>query len=248
MKDLRRVVIIAAVVTLIGEAAAGSLHKIWDFNAGNGMAVSGVPLGVFALSFSPDGQRVVAVAGHSVHEEFILVLYASAPQTNPKRLDVNPQTLEETPSWSSAGQHFVLGRAIVDSSNGTTCSLPEGREFFFVGPAQVAGQQSEPTRLSFFDSDCHASGTSEFGKYWDVYDASAERRLLCIWQHSYTGVYSRWHPKSQALYLGEPKAVSVGKQTKPSLQIGPYRVAISPDGEYVAEGGAGTLSLYKIEP
>jgi hypothetical protein len=28
----------------------------------------------------------------------------------------------------------------------------------------------------------------------------------------------------------------------------PFQVAISPDGEYIAEGGNGIVRLYKIEP
>ena len=372
MKSCERVVIIVAVVTLVGRiAAAGSLSKVWDFNtgdvAGTGTSASSVPLGVFALSFSPDGEHIVAVVGRSRREEFILALGASAPQTNRKRLDINPQIWELDPymydrlSWSTSGQHLVLGRMIVNLSNGNVCSLPEGDGFFFVGPSEVVGRELKTKttiRLSFFDLDCHGTHTLDLGSGWDLYDASAERGLLCLWQFSYTGVYAQqvvsimdagtnkilrrlplppaetapsvtmqrfadngkavcgvggrdwrrtvrcedvdtgreigaakgytaldvrtalrakrailsdygrkldgdlqwvegslkkravwdfgtgkelvsWRPKSQTLYSGEPR---------PYSDTGPYRFAISPDGEYVVEGGAGTLSLYKIEP
>ena len=79
---------------------------------------------------------------------------------------------------------------------------------------------------------------------WDV--GSLKKRV--VWDFGTGQELASWHPKSQALYLGEPKAVSVGRHAGPYWETGPYRAAISPDGRYVAEGGAGTLSLYKIEP
>jgi WD40 repeat protein len=364
-----RVVIIVAAVTLIGRiAAAGGLRKVWDFNTGDGVrdgtGGSGAALGVFALSFSPDGQSIAAVVGRSAGDEFVLILDAGAPQANNKRLNVNPRiwgldsTFPNQLSWSPSGQQLLLGRTIVELSNGNTCSLPEGimpPEFLFAGPTQVAGKQWKPMRLSFFDLDCHATAQVDFGNdLWQIYGASADRGLLLIWQqhrhsagsiqrvvslleagskkiirelpwpdgerfaYSSDGVcgvggrdwhrtvscvdvdtdkqlavttgwnapdiqtalharravlsdYSRrldwidgvwrvgslkkrvvwdfgtgkelasWHPKSQSVFMGAYPITDVGHAQ-------PFQFAISPDGEYVVEGGAGVLTLYKIEP
>ena len=198
MNGCGRVAIIVAMATFIGRfAAAERLDKVWEVDLGEGAANltggSDVPLGVFALSFSPDGQRIAVVVGRSVIEQYILILGVGAPQTDRKRIEVNPKIwgrdlgLNDRLWWSSSGQHFALGRTVV-GLNGNTCSLPESAGSFFVGPAQVAAPVS--TRLSFFDSDCHATGTLELGKNWRILDVSADRRLLCIWQYNYTGVHS----------------------------------------------------------
>jgi hypothetical protein len=50
-----------------------------------------------------------------------------------------------------------------------------------------------------------------------------------------------WRPQVQSYDFPFPKGPA--KRTDE-----PYRFAISPDGQYIVEGGSGTLHLYKIEP
>ena len=58
-------------------AAAGNLRKVWDFEAG-------AP-GVYALSFSPDGQHIAAVVGPAWDKQFVLVLAAADPNVKRRR-------------------------------------------------------------------------------------------------------------------------------------------------------------------
>jgi hypothetical protein len=109
---------LAMVAAMSRMADAGQLRKIWDFNIGedvrDGAGGSGAALGVFALSLSPDGKRIVAVVGRSEREESVLILDASAPQGNTKRLDVNPRFRDDGPtqysrlSWSSSVSTLCL--------------------------------------------------------------------------------------------------------------------------------------------
>jgi hypothetical protein len=49
-----------------------------------------------------------------------------------------------------------------------------------------------------------------------------------------------WQPKIEETIIGTSEFRQVVRK--------PYRFAISPDGEYIIEGGAGELILRKIEP
>jgi hypothetical protein len=50
-----------------------------------------------------------------------------------------------------------------------------------------------------------------------------------------------WRPRFQDVISGFAPLNAVPRPE-------PYCFAISPDGEYIIEGGAGILTLYKIEP
>jgi hypothetical protein len=368
LKFGRQLGVALATAVVIGRIAeAGQLRKVWELNARefarNETEASVAALGMFALSFSPDGHRIAAVVGRSWREEFILILDVADPHGKTRRLDVNPKIWESdptsysSPSWSSSGGQILLGHTIVQVPSGNACSLPEGAMFpgfFFIGDAQVAGKEWNPTRLSFYDLDCHHTGIWVPANDWDIYDTFAEQSLICIRQDTHDGggtkrqvlvidsaskkmvkqlpwpslvrfadrgkaicgvggtpwhltvgclnldtgkelgttkgwtaldlrtasraprvvlsEYGRkldwfvdwfwyvgslkkrvvwdfrtgkelvtWHPKSQTVFLGDfPNAV-VGRPQ-------PLRFAISPDGEYVVEGGAGVVTLYTIEP
>ena len=56
-----------------------------------------------------------------------------------------------------------------------------------------------------------------------------------IWDFGTGELLASWHPKWHKAKVGV-------------LSITPYSCAISPDGEYLVEGGSGILTLYKIEP
>jgi hypothetical protein len=191
-------VILVASATLIGRAAAaGGLRKVWDFSVRDGD--SGTALPVFALSFSPDGHRIGALVGRSYRETFVLVLDASTPQVGNKRIAINPEILGSDEfsshlSWSPSGRQILVGRTIVELSNGNNCSLPKGTMapgFMFAGPTRVAGEQRKPMSLSVFDLDCRTTAQLDLGDdLWNLYDASAERGLVLIWKQHYHGIGS----------------------------------------------------------
>jgi hypothetical protein len=80
---------------------------------------------------------------------------------------------------------------------------------------------------------------SDYSRKLDWIDAVSrvgglKRRV--VWDFGTGKQLASWRPRSQTVFLGAYR------------QSLPYEFAISPDGEYVIEGGAGTLTLYKIEP
>ena len=79
---------------------------------------------------------------------------------------------------------------------------------------------------------------SDYSRKLDWIDAvsrvgALKRRV--VWDFETGKLLVSWHPKSQTV-LGA---------YQPSQ---PYAFAISPDGEYVIEGGAGAMTLYRIVP
>ena len=80
-------------------------------------------------------------------------------------------------------------------------------------------------------SDYHRKWDAE----WSEHDEVFQGRV--VWDFKSDKELLRWQPGSQSWDSG------------PSLHNkGPFRFAMSPDGEYVAEGGNGIVHLYKIEP
>jgi hypothetical protein len=71
---------------------------------------------------------------------------------------------------------------------------------------------------------------------WFWYPGSLKKRS--VWDLETGTEIVSWRPKTQSVLLQE-------RPYKPVEQ--PYRFAISPDGAYVVEGGAGLVSLYRIK-
>jgi hypothetical protein len=196
LRVVRQLGLALAIAAGMTNAVNGArLQKLWRVNVDG--ATSGTLPKVFALSFSPDGQRILAVVGQSWREEFVVIMEANDPQAPRRRLDINPMIWEQEPSswfplagsevvrWSPTGQQVLLGRAMVKLSNGSSCSLPEATlapGYFFLGPAQIVGRAANPRRLSFFNLDCQLTATSDLHDDWNIFDASADRGQLCIRQ------------------------------------------------------------------
>jgi WD40 repeat protein len=184
-------------------AEAGSLRKVWDFDAR-------AP-GVYALSFSPDGRYVAAAVGRSWQDEFVLILDVTGPQANRRRLDINPDILDVGPYarhhswWSPSGRELVLGHTRVQLLDGKACSLPDAvfyPGYLFVGQDRLVAQSSKPigtllagpasTRLGqlfliLSTSHCGSEGSWNPGQEY-LLDASADRGLVCVRQGSGTSI------------------------------------------------------------
>jgi hypothetical protein len=72
--------------------------------------------------------------------------------------------------------------------------------------------------------------------FW--YPGSVGRRVVWDFRHGQELV--KWTPKAQKIITG-----AYGSASPPQRE--PYQFDISPDGEYIVEGGAGVVTLYKIE-
>jgi WD40 repeat protein len=147
---------------------------------------------VYAVSFSPDGQRLAAVVGESVQRESLLFANVANPRTNGVKYEARTQIddldIGVPPiSWSPSGDAIALG-SFVYTPGGRTCELPPS-PFLFFGANSAAGLDAAliryhtakaPSHLLFFSSDCQDAGTLEvpYGRY--IADASADRGLLCL--------------------------------------------------------------------
>jgi len=70
---------------------------------------------VFSLSFSPDCLRIAAVVGQSAREQYVLILDAANPESNQKKIQVNPNMWVSNSarvSWSSSGQQVLFNKTI----------------------------------------------------------------------------------------------------------------------------------------
>jgi len=79
---------------------------------------------------------------------------------------------------------------------------------------------------------------SDYSRKFNLIDgvwALGSLRKRVVWDFRSKKDLVRWKPGTQ-------QALSYASTTQP------YRYDISPDGQYIIEGGAGTLSLYRIEP
>ncbi len=71
------------------------------------------------------------------------------------------------------------------------------------------------------------------------YEHTATFNGRVVWDFGTGREIASWHPESQSYLL----------PSKPPRRITePFRFAISPDGNYIAEGGNGVIRLYKVEP
>jgi hypothetical protein len=171
-------------LAVIGTIHAGTLRKIWDFEAG-------AP-GVYALGFSPDGKHIAAVVGPAWDKQFVLVLDAADPGANTMRFEINPMGLGGI-SWSPSSQQIMIGSTRLRLQDGKTCSVQDGAGLpSFVGEDRLVAQAIRPvgpltTRireghsfLIFFDSDCHSAGSWDLPVEQSLLAISADRGLLFV--------------------------------------------------------------------
>ena len=189
----RRLSFAWAALATIGTSHAGTLRKIWDFDAG-------APV-VYDLRFSPDGQRIAAVVGRSWQDEFVLVLGARDAQDNKRRIEIDPSELvpyaSRYLSWSPSGQQLFIGDTGLHLADGKTCSLQDMAGLRFIGENQLIEQKirSIPSHtpggtpfnigqhfLSFVDSGCRSGGVWDLPDEDALFDASADRGLICVRQ------------------------------------------------------------------
>lgn len=114
----------------------------------------------------------------------------------------------------------ATGMTIAEASN-----INDGQPIFAAeSTSRIVAHDVVPVRVPFTGGE---------------YGTILKRRV--VWDFQTNTEIASWAPPTQTydFYLG----------TDPPERIKePYRVAISPDGEYIVEGGQGILRMYKIEP
>jgi hypothetical protein len=198
LNPVRRGAFLLALLSVSGGVAgAGRLLKVWEFKVGKEAQPSKDPASspphVYALSFSPDGQRVAAVVGESTQQESLVFINTAGPDTNGARYDLRSPIAESEEismpaiSWSVSGEAIALG-SFVFTSDGRTCQLPPS-QFLFFGATHAAGVDAAvvryhtgnvPWHLLFFHAECQDVGTWEIPYDRYISDASADRGLLCL--------------------------------------------------------------------
>jgi WD40 repeat protein len=183
---------IATLVVASTTAEAGSLRKMWDFDAG-------AP-GVYALSFSPDGQRIAVVVGRSWRDESLVVLNVTDPKADPKHIEIPNMTVPRL-SWSPSGQQLAAAEKVIRLGDGKSCSLPEDAGWpLFLGDDRLVAASVKPIGplvpgsriprvghpvIAFFSADCQSTDSWGLSPDSSVMDISTERGLICIRQYGY---------------------------------------------------------------
>jgi hypothetical protein len=184
----------------IHSACPGDLRKLWEFNAGRfGAESSGEALGVFSLSFSPDGRRIAAVVGKAWDQQYLLLMDAADPRSKTVRIDVNPTIWESDIGgsinlpWSPSGDYLLLGRHLLQVDRAATCELPTS-DFLFLSDRQLVGRSAAQRKLGLYSVDCKS--IREWPESNDVlFDSSPERGLICV-RHDTYGAGTQEHTVS----------------------------------------------------
>ena len=222
-----------------GTASAGRLRKVWDYSVESvarwGERPANPLTHVYAVSFSPDGQRLAAVVGKSMDQESLVLVDRANPGTNGARYEVHTpfggepelSVLQSGISWSLSGAAIAL-MSIVSTSDGKACPLPQ-QTFFFFGADYVAGLDptsmrrhtgNMPERLLFFDAACQDDGTWEIPYGWYISDASADRGLLCLLLISPPGVRPGQPETLEVLVASPSDRTFIHRWSIPAVHLG----------------------------
>jgi hypothetical protein len=180
-----------ALQTPLGFAA--SLSKVWEVDlrkmvhAGSGMT----EFPVFALRFSPDGQKLAVIADvYSVNRDRksrLLVIDAAYPAAAPREFEVEYGIKDgELPlnfGWAPSGKIVYALGTVVHLETGQTCTLPNQSVFIGDNVAILAlptPPNYSSTPLRFYSQNCQETGHWDVPEAWLISGVSAERSLLSV--------------------------------------------------------------------
>lgn len=200
---LRLMLILAITASIAQAEEQWGLHTIWRLNLADIVTErnesGGTKLGVFGLSFSPDGQQIAVVTGHPWDEEYVLILNIADPETKARILDVKPgysQIVADyslSVSWSMSGEQILLGHTLYQMPEKISCFVsPFDRgetikDLYFSAANEFIG--SSWNRLLFYNFACQVTLNVESENGCSIVDVSAERKLLCIANKTLNEVY-----------------------------------------------------------
>ena len=179
-----------------GNLRGGTLEKVWEVDLKK--ALKGEHLGarqsyrVEKLSFSPDGQQIVAHLGALGETKVLFRVQDQAV------LGVFDGDIYGTFAWSPDSQIIYSGRHVVRLADKETCDLPRAVSPKFVGKDSLVAlfvgtvpltpdgkvdfnlQHRGPAHLRLFDLNCQEQDSWEVPSNWLIGDASPDRGLLSI--------------------------------------------------------------------
>jgi WD40 repeat protein len=220
---------------------AGVVNRTITPPTGNRPAVARPFLDVFDSGCQSAGVPDVSIGGlfdASAERGMICVRLS----THASIMDASGRTvLREFPSlgWKGPVRFADSGKAI--------CGVigPEWQVSVSCLDVDTAKELATTKEFAYLEinSSLHARRVvlSDYGRKFDFIElgwglGSLEKRI--VWDFGTNKDLVSWSPRSQkVITLGRPLGWSQ-----------PYAFDISPDGEYIVEGGAGTVSLYRIEP
>jgi hypothetical protein len=172
-------------------------------------------------------------------------------------IDVNSKkAVRQLPTWRRSTESSVMPLIFVNPTFadwGKAFCWMRGSEWHrVVGCSTVDQGQTLAATKGWNDPDVRtAIGSlraviSDYVKKLDLIDLFWYRgslRKRVVWDFQSRKEILHWKPKTQKVVIQASSAVA------PTLpQTTPYQFEISPDGEYILEGGAGVVSLYRIVP
>jgi hypothetical protein len=210
------------------------------------VAALSIDQNVQAYDISAERNLIFVTQNVFSNDKIVRNLQFAVDAANGKLLPIFPDPVSTTPS---VGAHVIAGAQYADTGQGV-CGLhgeiwDRTVECFAVDTSVLVGETkgwSHPTiRTALKASRVVISDYRRKLDWIDLfwYPGSVRRRV--VWDFRSGKELVKWTPKTQNLFTDAgPYA------TAPQSQ--PHQFDISPDGGYIVEGGAGVVSLYKIEP
>jgi len=195
--------VIAVAIAWDGPTHAETLKKIWDLDLRRVLDAKGVShtraLPVFALRFSPDGQRLAAVidryGAKGAEKSRLLVVEVGHPQQDSHVFEVEAGAddalnggPDPTFGWAS-GEVVHAGSKLIRLGSGPLCGLTGngvfvGKDLAMARDPSDFGPSRDWTKLvshfAFFSAECRREGNWEVPEDWYISDASSDRGLLSI--------------------------------------------------------------------
>ena len=164
---------------------------------------------------------------------------------------MNPQTEQATARfdvpWNAAGPYRIDGK--ITDGGASLCGVrgPEGRRVVFC--RQMDSGRDIAYKKNFYDVDVQPARNSKRV----VLSESARKFDWGDFHWNPDGVKNRtvWDfGRDEVLVSWQPKVQDLNETPLPNgrARPQPYAFAISPSGEYLVEGGADRLTLYRIIP
>jgi WD40-like Beta Propeller Repeat len=188
--------VLSGLAAFLPSARAGALRKVREVDLTKAVHRSAADPGfpVFAIRFSPDGQKLAVIADvygtQAARKSRLLILDIDHPVTSVGQFEVGWGILESESGrvpnfgWAPSGEIiYALGR-VIHLASGTSCELPS-RTVFIGDDLALSAQPYPPplyssTRLTFFNQDCKEGESWEVPEGWLVSDVSTDRRLLSV--------------------------------------------------------------------
>jgi hypothetical protein len=189
----------AFLAVLVGQLSVGQtaeLRKMWEVDLRKAAHLTdGSPdVPVFALRFSPDGQKLAVIAdvykARSGRKSRLVIVDVGNHTPEAQQFDVTFGLLDWGAAlnfgWTPSGNIiYALGKAI-NLAGGTSCELPNQSIFVSddIGVSVLPDSLRQHTEITFYDQMCKERDKWEVPESWLASDVSTDRCLISILRSS----------------------------------------------------------------